>query len=130
VVQVQLLQIITAQYYSHLYYCAGVWLGEQTSQQITKLIDSAHYKPLRIVYHDYEKWISRVDLSRISKRAMPVQWCKYIVIGPYHSKEPYNTSKKLNETFYTTRCKPGLGHFYHNSKGKRLGSNQFRTVLE
>jgi len=117
----------------HLHhYCAGVWLGEQTSQQIKRLVDSAHYKALRIVYHDYKKRIPRIGLDRLARRATPTQWGNYIisklVISTFHNKEPYHMYKKINETFYTTRRKPGIGHFYNNSRGK-IGKQSIQNRL-
>jgi len=101
-------------------------------QQIKRLVDSAHYKALRIVYHDYKKQIPRIGLDRLAKRATPTQWGNYIisklVISTFHNKEPYHMYKKINETFYTTRCKPGIGHFYNNSRGK-IGKQSIQNRL-
>jgi len=45
----QFLNITTAQYYSHLYYCTPVWYNDSTSYPVKRLMNTAHYRPLK--YH-------------------------------------------------------------------------------
>jgi len=51
-----------------------------------------------------------------------------LVIKTIHSHEPVHIYKKLLDTFYSTRRKPGLGHFFNNSKGK-IGKQSIQNRL-
>lgn len=89
----QFLQIVTTQYYSQLYYCSAVWLGDSTLSALKKCINSAHYRPLRKALKDYTYKNSRVDLSNICRRATPSEWFKYTVsslaIKTITQREPF-----------------------------------------
>jgi len=61
-------QIITSQYYSMLYYPAPVRLGSTTKVSLKKLVNSSHFKALRI---------SKVDLLKKFKRANPKELTNY-----------------------------------------------------
>lgn len=128
----QFLQIVTSQYYSQLYYCALVWLGDSTLSILKKRINSAHYRPLRIALKDYSYKHSRVDLSNICQRATPSEWYKYsiasLVIKTIANREPFYLYHYLAQTIYTTRRKPLIGLFYDNSKGK-IGRQKINNKL-
>jgi len=118
----QFLKIVTAQYYSVLYYGSVVWLNSTTKSSLKSLINTAHFKPLRLAMNDFHKKIKRDDLSRLCKRANPIDWVRYslasLVFKIYKHREPFYLYLSLNETLYTVRRKPLIGRFFDNSKGK------------
>jgi len=118
----QFLKIVTAQYYSVLYYGSVVWLSGTTKASLKSLINTAHFKPLRLAMNDFHKRIKREELSLLCKRANPIDWVRYslasLVIKTYKHREPFYLYLCLNETLYTVRRKPLIGRFFDNSKGK------------
>jgi len=133
----QYLKIVTAQYYSQLYYCAPVWLTETTSSRLKNLINTAHYKPLRITLKDFRYRLSRSELSKRCNRATPKEWVRYqlasSVIKIFTYREPFYLYNELVKHIFTTRRKPLIGNFFDNSKGKigrqKLG-NRLRFMAE
>jgi len=75
----QFLKILTSQYFSQLYYCALLWLNSETRWNLKRIINSAHYKGLRIAAKDFKKKQSRSLLDKECKRATPTQWGNYAV---------------------------------------------------
>jgi len=73
----QFLKILVAQHYSQLYNCAPLWLNSDTRWNLKRLINSAHYKALRITAKDYKNKLSRDHLDNQYKRATPQQWGSY-----------------------------------------------------
>jgi len=120
----QFLQIVTAQYFSNLYYCAPVWLNETTSSRLRRMINSAHYRPLRIAMKDYNYRLAKKDLLKSCNRSSPMEWARYslasIAIKTLTNREPFHLYNSLSKSLYTTRRKPSIGlfFFYDKSKGK------------
>ncbi len=129
----QFSQKVTLQIFSSLYYCSSVWMTSNTLQPLWKLINSAHYKVIRILAGDFKGKINREKLDQWSKRASPKQGSKYAkastVIKILKHRKPINLYNYLQETFYKERRKPGIGKFCNNSKGKighqKVGKNLF-----
>jgi len=69
----QFLKIITTQFFSHLYYCSTVWLSSETRWNLKKLINTAHYKALRITLQN-KKRINRDRINKMTKRCTPKEW--------------------------------------------------------
>lgn len=129
----QFLQIVTAQYYSLLYYCAPVWLNESTPAKLRNLINSAHYRPLRIARYDYGHRLSKSELSKSCERATPMEWVRYLlasqVIKIVTNREPFYLYNDIIKNIYTTRRKPLIGNFFDNSKGK-IGKQKLGNRLK
>jgi len=85
-------------------------------------LNTAHYRPLRIALKDYQKKLARDELTKLCKRANPMEWNRYalasIAIKIYRHREPFYLYSFINQTFYTTRRKPLMGRFFDNSRGK------------
>jgi len=67
----QFLKIITTQFFSHLYFCSTVWLSSETRWNLKKLINTAHYKALRITLRDNKNIINRDRINKMTKRCTP-----------------------------------------------------------
>jgi len=106
----QFLKIITSQYFSILYYGCKVWLNNTTRKNLRGLINTAHYRPLRVALFDFEKRLSKNELSKRCKRATPSEWVRYslasTVLKVYKHREPFYLYMCLNETLCTIRRKP------------------------
>jgi hypothetical protein len=78
--------------------------------------------------HDFKGRINREKLDIKCARASPKQWSKYAasstVIKVLRENLPMELCNTLRETLYEEGRKPGIGHFYDNSKGK-IGKQKF-----
>lgn len=127
----QFLKVLTAQYFSILYYGSPVWLTSSTKKSLWKLVHSAHYKALRVAVHDIKARMNREKLDILCQRASPKQWSKYaiasIVIKCLTSNKPTNLVNFLRETMYIDQRFPDAAKFYDNSRRKigkqKLGNN-------
>ena len=70
------LAIMTAQFYSKIYYAAPVWLGCLPSHCLKRL-ESLHYSALRVECSDYRQLVGREILDNDFKRATPSEWGDY-----------------------------------------------------
>jgi len=129
----QFLKIVTSQYYSNLYYCSSVWLSTETRWILKRMINSAHYKALRISINDFKNRTSRDTLNNKLKRATPSEWSNYttasLVIKIMRDKMPEHIHSKLSETIFSTRRKPQVGKFYNNARGK-IGKQSIQNRLQ
>ncbi len=121
-------KILTSEFFSKLYYCSQVWLTSSTISKLWKLVNSLHYRAVRI---DFKGKINRENLDVLASRASPRQWSKYpissMVINILRDSQPSNPHALISETIYEEQCRPGLGRFHDNSKGRigkrKLGNN-------
>jgi len=104
-----------------------------TASNLGKLINTAHYCPLRIALKDYQYKFSKHQLLRMCKRASLTEWVQYnlasIAIKTVNNKEPYHLNQFLHESLYVTRRKPSMGNFYDNSEGK-VGKEKINCKLK
>jgi len=118
----QFLRILTAQYFSKLYYCSQVWLTVNTKKSLWNLVNSPHYKAVRIAACDFRSRVNREKLDIICMRAPPKQWAKYaqasLVIKILRDKLPFNLYEVLTETIFVERRSEFKAKFYDNLKGK------------
>jgi len=70
-------KVITTHLFGMLYYASVVWLNELTTVKIMNILDSIHYKGLRIAAKDYYMTLSRQRLDEIFNRATPYKWMQY-----------------------------------------------------
>jgi len=106
---------------SLLYYASMVWLTPSLSRKNWSLVESIHYKALRLVVKDYKQRMSRVMIDRVTKRLPPALWMKfnaasYFLKLYYGSDNELKASKMINT--YTTRRRPGLLFSYDASRSK------------
>jgi len=128
----QFLKIITTQYFSHLYYCSTVWLSSETRWNLKKLINTAHYKALRITLRDNKNRINRDSIEKMTKRCTPKEWGLYtsacVAMKVIRDKQPKYFHQRLQETLNTCRRTSLIGHFYNNAKGK-IGKQSIENRL-
>jgi len=73
----EMIEIATSHFYSVLYFAAPVWLTSFTKSINWKLLNSIHYRAMRIVIGDIFNQISRKDINKIGKRSTPHQRMLY-----------------------------------------------------
>jgi hypothetical protein len=129
----QFTQILTAQFFSKLFYCSQTWLTSTTKRKLWNSINSLNYRAVRILVGDFKGIINREKLDHLSSRASPKQWSKYsiaaIVIKVLRDEAPVDLRQYLLETLFEERRKPGIGRFYDNSRGK-IGRQKFGNNVQ
>ena len=87
----QLIQIITSNYYSILYYNAEIWLLPSLSPSIKQKMLSASAAPLKLTVSNYTSMISHNSLHYLNNRATPNQITIY-----KHALLLYKTFNSIN----------------------------------
>jgi len=129
-----LLKVATAHLYGLLYYAAPVWLNMQTSARHLKLLNSLHFRAMRIVLGDFRNKLSRNEVTNQCKRATPSQWSNYcnakmaITLTNLGKMGP-RISDQLTTKCYINDRRPGRGTFPDTSRLK-IGRNAFTNRLE
>lgn len=124
------LHVLTAQFYSKIYYGAAVWLGNLLSKDLKRL-ESVHYQALRIVhgvsYHI--RPVSRCILDHDYRRATPLEWADYCtskeLIRIFNSKCPGTLFDPLESQSYLIK-RPLSVHFFDTSNS-RIGRQCFHN---
>jgi len=149
-------RIITSHYFGMLYYGSPVWLNELTSSRNWKMLNTLHYKGLRVACRDYRRVLRREILDNMFKRATPHKWKNYanaklaLQILSQGSKGPpiylklrqnigYNDRTKRITTMDTSRIKIGQHSFQNRLQclrelkfkwKKEMSKDQLRTNLK
>lgn len=113
-----------------------MWLTDQTKNEHWKLLNSIHYRALRIGMGDHFNKVSRHDLDLRLKRANPHQWmsycCSKLAITLTNLKESGpRMSEKLMNRMYVNDRNPGKGTFADNSRlkiGRMAFPNRLRCL--
>lgn len=116
----ELLQLVTSQYMSLVFYAAPLWIGNLSSLS-WKRLNSAHYRALRAALRDFRKKKKRKDLDKISKRATPVQWSRYIVASTViklYTSSDTNIAELLRSNAYVNDRMPRKARFSDRSRLK------------
>jgi hypothetical protein len=116
----ELLRLITAQYFSIVFYCSPLWMGGLSAASWRR-INSAHYRALRAVYGDFKFKMKRSELDKISKRATPVEWASYAIASTViklFNLSDCNVAKALRSSAYINDRMPGRGKFIDKSRLK------------
>jgi len=112
--------VITAQFFSRLYYGCETWLHEISSARTWKMLNSLHYRVLRVILKDYNNTISRSEIDRVIKRATPRQWSYYttskLAINLMNGTTPLG--RKLKSKCYVNDRNPGRGTISDTSRLK------------
>lgn len=128
----QFLKSVTANYYSSVFYCSSVWYNSLKAVYNTKLT-SLHFRLLRTACKDYNKLLSRDELTERCKRATPNEWSRYttssIAMKVFRDKCPERLHEILQKTFYTERRNRGKGLFFDGSKSK-VGKQSIQNRLQ
>jgi len=85
-------------------------------------LDSLHFRLLRTACRDYNYSKSRVELTKVCKRATPSEWSKFAtatrVVKTLRDKQPKVLAELLDMTLFEEPHKPGIGKFYDGSRTK------------
>ena len=73
----EIVQLLTSNFYSKLYYGAEIWHIPTLNQNCKKLLLSASANALKLCNNFYDPSLSYLELHRIHKRALPNNFCLY-----------------------------------------------------
>jgi hypothetical protein len=118
--QKELLQLVTSQYFSIIYYCSPVWIG-CLDANTWKRINSAHYRAIRVVTRDFKRRRKRRDLDKETQRATPCEWARYAiastVIKLYNSSDAH-IADVIRSSAYINDRMPRKAKFIDRSRLK------------
>jgi len=129
-----MMKVITAHLFSMLYYAAPVWLNPLTRQRHITMLNSIHYRAMRLSIGDWRNKIPRREVDLKCKRATPTQWMAYcnakVAIELTNlNKDGPQLSEKMYARCYVNERRPGLGTFMDESR-LRIGRNSLPNRLE
>jgi len=117
----QFLKAASAHFYGTVFYASSVWF-DQCKEIYKRQLDSLHYRLLRTACRDYNYSKSRVELTRVCKRATPSEWSRFAtatrVVKTLRDKQPKVLADLLDKTLFEEPRKPGVGKFYDGSRTK------------
>ncbi len=123
-------RVVTAFFYSSLYYGIEVWFHRNLGFHLKKKIRSAHYRALRLVYGDH---LSRDDLDNVGQRATPDELADYSIAKMIAKMCILEAPKRLLMTTlqnsYSERRKPGRLMFYDDSS-RMIGRQRLKNRLK
>jgi hypothetical protein len=73
----EIIQLLTSNFYSRLYYCSEVWHLPTLSPNLKQILLSASANALKLCYNKYDRSLSYIELHKQSQRALPVEVCAY-----------------------------------------------------
>jgi hypothetical protein len=73
----EIIQLLTSNFYSKLYYGSEIWHLPTLNSNCKKLLLSASANALKLCNTNYDPNISYVDLHKLHKRALPNSFCTY-----------------------------------------------------
>jgi len=127
----QFIKATTSMFYGQFYYGSQVWLGEHTTNEQLRRLNTVHYRILRIVEGDWKKEKRRWELDQIG-RAKPLVWSKYtnanLATKIMNEKSPTELYERMAKNCYHERRKPRHYKFYDSSSTK-VGSQAFENRL-
>ena len=102
----ELLQILTSNYYSILYYNSEVWMLKNLNSYLKRSLLSASANALKMALHYPKRNINYKELHRITKRATPEMLSMYklalLLFKVYNDCWPLDEWIQLNENQYFT----------------------------
>ena len=119
----QILKVTTAYFYPTVYYGAEAWLSSATlTSNEWRLLNTSHYKALRIAVGDLKRKWSRKKLTETCKRATPREWAHYSLANVVYSillnKEPLHLYNGILSEMTLNERKPLRPRFYDSSRTK------------
>jgi len=128
---VQLMQVLGAKKITFfLFIKSFVKLIDKKKQR--KIINSLHYKALRVSLGDHRNNISKKNLNDIFGRATPVQWMAYsnakMAISLHNLEDGPPLSETLRHAAYRNNRLPGQA-IYMDSSRLRIGKNSLVNRL-
>jgi len=134
--QKQAITIVTAQIFSILYYASCVWPVPSLNRKTYCIVESMHYRALRLIIRDYRQKVSRETVTVKTKRLTPDKWARFalasLYLNMYNRKEPKTLLREASANCYTKRRKRGYIYSYDSSKtkiGKQMTKNWIGSAL-
>ncbi len=119
-------QVVTAYYFSVLYYGCEAWLHRGLGFHLKQKVRSAHYRALRLIHGDR----TRDELDMISGRATPDEWSDFCLAKMLArmaiEKTPRRLSEKTMLNSYQERRQLNRLFFYDNSE-RKIGRQCFKN---
>ena len=76
----QTVKVITSYYFPRVYYGAETWMNNASlTSDEWRLLNTSHYKALRIAVGDFKRKWSKQKLNKVCGRATPREWSHYTV---------------------------------------------------
>jgi hypothetical protein len=130
----ELLTLITANYYSILYYNSEIWHLPSNTHNSKKQMLSASAMPLKLCVPNYDRNTSYLTLHRQTKRATPTQLMSFklaLLLHKAYNKE--TASPELIDLFFnqTFNCRETKANFIDLSKykiGINILSNRYKIL--
>ena len=121
----ELLQLLTSNFYSILYYNAEVWQLGTLKETTKQLLLSASAKAIRVAFHYPDTGISFLQLHKMAKRATPEMFRKYklalLLHRTFNEKIPLNDWLSLN--FYQSNSSRQTTFNIRRNNNLRVGMN-------
>ena len=96
----ELLQIITSNFYSILFYNSEIWYFPKLNQSLKHSIFATSAQALKMSLHYPSLTHSHYDLHKITQRATPNMYCKYkiaiLLYKTFNNQIPYEEWLELN----------------------------------
>ncbi len=122
-------QVITAYYFSVLYYGSECWLHQNLGFHLKRRIHSAHYRALRLVFGED----SRQNLDKKCKRASPDEWSNYCLAKMTAMMMIKGYPSRLLQTVATNSYVEGRQRgrmFFFDSSKRKIGRQCIRNRLQ
>ena len=121
-------QVVTAYYFSVLYYGLEVWFHRHLAFHLKQKIRSAHYRALRLVHGDK----SREQLDQEGKRATPDELANFavakLISRMVHLQAPTRLLASSLMNSYSVRRQPGRLFFY-DASARKIGRQCLKNRL-
>ncbi len=122
-------QIVTAFYFSVLFYGCEVWLHKHLSFHLKQKVRSAHYRALRLIYGQQ---LTRDELDDVSQRSTPDEWSDYSIAKMVSTMvitgAPSRLRQSVMENSYAEGRKEGQLFFYDTSQ-RKIGRQRLKNRL-
>jgi len=103
--------LVTSQVLSILYYASPVWLTPALMATERKMIESIHYRSLRLIIKDYKQRIPREWVSASTQRLPPALWSKFaaalLIMKVRSTQLPKRVFQEVFKNTYRLERKPG-----------------------
>ena len=130
----ELLQLITSNYYSILYYNSEIWHLPSNPHSLKKSLMSASASALKLCTPQYDQSMSYITLHTINKRAAPPQMLKYKLALQLHKLYNDNTYSKdwitlsFNQNFNDRNTKANFIDTSNYKIGKNILPNRLPHI--
>jgi len=98
------------------------WLTPGLAKSLLRVIESLHYRCVRLVIKDYRQRVSREVVDRSTNSLPPTLWMEYSVCNLYinakMSNQPARLLSEVESNLYTKRRQQGVLFGYDNARTK------------